>query len=265
MPRAPAHRNACEIFSFAEKLADIARDLARAHFRTVTDYEQKSDLSPVTVADRAIEAALRSAIEEHYPGHGILGEEMGFLEGGRELWVLDPIDGTKSFVTGMPLFGTLIAYLEDGLPRLGMIEMPALGERWSAALGVTAFDGSACQASACSNLGEARIYTSSPDVFQPADWARYERLSRQTALRRFGGDCYMYGLLASGYCDIVVEAALMPYDFMALVPVVEGAGGAITDWEGRPLTLESDGRVVAAANASLHAQALKELSRPFDL
>lgn len=135
MPRADVHKNACEIFTFAEMLADTARDLALAHFRTTTAYEQKADLSPVTVADRAIEAALRSAIEERFPGHGILGEEMGRLEGGRELWVIDPIDGTKSFVTGMPLFGTLIAYLEDGLPRAGIIEMPALGERWSAAAG----------------------------------------------------------------------------------------------------------------------------------
>jgi myo-inositol-1(or 4)-monophosphatase len=160
----------------------------------------------------------------------------------------------------MPLFGTLIAFLEDGAPRLGMIEMPALGERWAAALGVTAFGGSACQASRCASLDEARIYTSSPDVFTPDDWARYERLSSRAALRRFGGDCYMYGLLASGFCELVVEQSLMPYDYMALVPVVEGAGGAISDWEGRPLTLESDGRVLAAANPALHEQALKILT-----
>jgi inositol-phosphate phosphatase/L-galactose 1-phosphate phosphatase/histidinol-phosphatase len=260
MPRAAAHRNACEIFTFAEKLADMARDLARAHFRTTTAYERKADLSPVTVADRAIEAALRSAIEECYPGHGILGEEMGHQDRGRELWVLDPIDGTKAFVTGMPLFGTLIAYLEEDVPRLGIIEMPALGERWSAALGVTAFGGSACQTSKCASLAEARIYTSSPDVFSPDDWARYERLSRETALRRFGGDCYMYGLLASGFCEIVVEESLMPYDYMALVAVIEGAGGVISDWEGRPLTLRSDGRVVASANRALHEKALKLLA-----
>lgn len=261
MPRAPAHRNACEIFNFAERLADIARDLARAHFRAIKEYERKADSSPVTEADRAIEAAMRSAIEEHYPGHGILGEEMGRLQGGRELWILDPIDGTKSFLTGMPLFGTLIAYLEDNVPRLGMIEMPALGERWSAALGVTAFDGSACQASDCRSISDARIATSSPDVFAPADWERYDRMSRGAALRRFGGDCYMYGLLASGYCDVVVEAGLMPYDYMALVAVVEGAGGVISDWQGNPLTIDSDGRVIATANARLHAQVLDALSR----
>lgn len=260
MPRAAVHKNACEIFTFAEKLADTARDLARAHFRTTVAYEQKADLSPVTVADRAIEAALRSAIEERYPHHGILGEELGHLDRGRELWVLDPIDGTKAFITGMPLFGTLIAFLEDGQPRVGIIEMPALGERWSAALGVTAFAGSACQASKCVSLAEARVYTSSPDVFTREDWARYEHLSSRVALRRFGGDCYMYGLLASGFCDLVVEESLMPYDYMALVPVIEGAGGVITDWEGRPLTLGSDGRVLASANPVLHDQALKFLS-----
>jgi inositol-phosphate phosphatase/L-galactose 1-phosphate phosphatase/histidinol-phosphatase len=248
------------IFRFAEGLANLAREIAREHFRSTTAFELKADLSPVTVADRAIEVAMRAAIEERFPGHGILGEEMGRLGGGDHLWVLDPIDGTKSFVTGMPLFGTLIAYLEGEVPRLGVIEMPALGERWSASLGFTAFGGNPCRTSGCLSIEAARVYTSSPDVYAPEDWQRYERLSRPAAMRRFGGDCYMYGLLASGHCDLVVEASLMPYDYMALVPVVEGAGGVMTDWKGRPLGLGSDGRVVAAASPALHEQALKVLS-----
>jgi len=260
MTRAAAHQNACEIFSFAETLADLAREIARTHFRSTTAYEVKADASPVTLADRAIEDALRITIETRYPQHGILGEEFGHADRGDQLWVLDPIDGTKAFVTGSPLFGTLIAFLEERVPRLGIIEMPALRERWTAALGVTAFAGSPCEASGCRDLGDARICTSGPDGFSPEDWARYDRLSRQGALRRFGGDCYMYGLLASGYCDLVVEAALMPYDFMALVPVVEGAGGRMTDWDGRALGLASDGRVVASASPALHDRALQVLA-----
>ncbi|MBL8847512.1 MAG: inositol monophosphatase family protein [Hyphomicrobium zavarzinii] len=251
---------AVEISNFAEALADVARDLAREHFRSTTQFERKADDSPVTAADRAIELAMRVAIEERYPGHGILGEEMGRLAGDAQLWVLDPIDGTKSFITGMPLFGTLIAFVEDGVPRLGIIEMPALCERWSASRGVTAFGGNPCRVSGCLAIEDARIYTASPDIFSPADWEAYDRLSRRAAIRRFGGDCYQYGLLASGHCDLVVEASLMPYDFMALVPVVEGAGGRITDWEGRPLGLHSDGRVVASASAALHDRALRELA-----
>jgi myo-inositol-1(or 4)-monophosphatase len=185
---------------------------------------------------------------------------MGRLVGDDQLWVLDPIDGTKAFVTGMPLFGTLIAYLDEEVPRLGVIEMPALGERWSASLGVTAFGGNPCRTSGCLSIDEARVYTSSPDVFTAEDWQRYERMSKRAAMRRFGGDCYMYGLLASGHCDLVVEASLMPYDYMALVPVVEGAGGLMTDWDGRPLGLGSDGRVVASASAALHDRALKMLA-----
>ena len=261
MNDAASLRDSAEIPAFAESLADLARGLARTHFRSTTAYERKADDSPVTIADRAIEQALRTAITERYPEHGILGEEMGEITGRDHLWVLDPIDGTKSFVTGLPLFGTLIAVLAESKPHLGIIEMPALGERWSASSGRTAFHGEPCKVSGCAGLGEARIYTSSPDVFPSEDWARYDRLSREAALRRFGGDCYMYGLLASGYCDLVVETSLMPYDYMALVPVVEGAGGLLTDWEGHPLTLDSDGRVVASASAALHEKALAYLAK----
>lgn len=260
MVRAAAHKNACEIFTFAEALADLARDIARQHFRATLAYERKADDSPVTIADRAIEEALRATIAAKYPEHGVLGEEFGRVDRGGQFWVLDPIDGTKSFVTGMPLFGTLIAFVEALVPRLGIIEMPALGERWVSALGVTAYAGSPCHTSGCRDLADARIYTSSPDFFSAEDWARYDRLSRQGALRRFGGDCYQYGLLASGYCDLVAEASLMPYDFMALVAVVEGAGGVITDWSGAPLDLNSDGHVLASASPALHERALKLLA-----
>jgi myo-inositol-1(or 4)-monophosphatase len=248
------------ISAFAEELADLARRIAREHFRSTTDFDLKADRSPVTIADRAIERALRADIEDRFPEHGIFGEETGRTAGNGQTWVLDPIDGTKSFITGMPLFGALIAYVEEDTPQLGIIEMPALKERWSASQGVTAFAGLPCRVSGCESLAEARVHTASPDIFTEQDWQRYERMSRQAAIRRFGGDCYQYGLLASGYCDVVVEASLMPYDYMALIPVVEGAGGCMTDWDGKPLDFESDGRVLAAASQALHAEALKYLN-----
>lgn len=248
------------VAGFAEHLADIARELARLHFRRTTAFERKADLSPVTVADKAIEAALREAITARYPGHAILGEETGMTGSDDHLWVIDPIDGTKSFITGMPLFGALIAFAPQGRPQVGIIEMPALGERWVAVPGRTRCNDAPARVSGCAALGEARIYTSSPDFFSAEDWARYDALSRQGAMRRFGGDCYQYGLLASGHCDLVVETSLQPYDFMALVPVVEGAGGVMTDWQGRPLGLASDGKVVASASPALHEAALHQLN-----
>lgn len=248
------------VADFAGRLADIARHLARAHFRQTTAYERKADESPVTIADKAIEAAMRDAIVQRFPGHAILGEEAGMTGADTRLWVLDPIDGTKSFITGMPLFGALVAFAEEGVPQVGVIEMPALAERWTGARGNTFLNGVPARVSGCAGLADARVYTSSPDFFQPEDWARYDVLSRKGAMRRFGGDCYQYGLLASGHCDLVVETSLQPYDFMALVPVVEGAGGVMTDWGGYPLGLSSDGKVVAAASAALHAEALRVLN-----
>jgi len=248
------------IAAFAGELADLARQLARAHFRTTTAFERKADASPVTLADQAIEAALRAAIAARFPAHAILGEEAGLTTGDEHLWVVDPIDGTKSFITGMPLFGALIAFAEAGVPQVGVIEMPALGERWVGVPGATSLNGAPARVSGCTALEQARIHTTSPDFFAADDWARYDALSQRAAIRRFGGDCYQYGLLASGHCDLVVETSLQPYDFMALVPVVEGAGGVMTDWHGAPLRLGSDGRVVASASPALHAEALRRLS-----
>ncbi|AWI78744.1 histidinol-phosphatase [Parazoarcus communis] len=247
--------------ALAHRLADEARRIALPRFRTPLDVFVKDDESPVTVADREVEAALRTLIGETFPDHGILGEEQGRENMDAEyVWVIDPIDGTKSFITGSPLWGALIALLHRGRPVLGLIDIPYTGERWSAAGGAqTLFNGQQARTRGCAELGAACIYTTSPDAFEPADWARFDALSRRTALRRFGGDSYCYGLLASGHVDLVVEAGLQPYDYLALVPVIEGAGGVITDWQGRPLGVDSDGRVVAAATASLHAAALAGL------
>lgn len=258
----PAEPGAAELAAFAEQLADLARPIVRSFFRTPMGVEWKADASPVTVADKAVERALREAIAAHFPRHGVLGEEEAAVGIERPVvWVVDPIDGTKSFMTGLPLFGTLIAAVAQGRPQAGVIEVPALGDRWVGVAGaVTRFNGAPCRTSVAAALGEARLYATSPDMFTPAESAAFGALADRVALRRFGGDCYAYGLLACGHVDLVVEAALKPYDFMALVPVVEGAGGVITDWRGGPLTLASGGQVVAAANAALHAAALRLLA-----
>lgn len=249
-----------EFLRFANQLADAARPIAREYFRQPLAVESKADSSPVTIADRTIEAALRQQIESRYPGHGILGEEFSARHGNNFTWVLDPIDGTRSFITGMPLFGTLIALLQEGRPILGVIDFPALSERWTGVTGQpTRHLGSVVRTSDVVQLGDASCYSTSPDMFIGEDAGKFAQLSAQVGMRRFGGDCYAYALLASGYCDIVVEAGLQPYDFLSLVPVIEGAGGRISDWRGRALTPESDGRVLAAANPSLWEQALAAL------
>lgn len=243
--------------AFAERLADASRPIIRAAFRTGSRVDWKADASPVTETDRAAEAAIRSLIAEHRPEHGIFGEEHGRSGLDRRyVWVIDPIDGTRSFMTGMPLFGTLIALAESGRPVLGVIDAPATEERWAGAVGIPSrFQGAACRTSGCSELADATLYSTTPDMFTGEAGRRYDALGSAVRQRRFGGDCYQYGLLASGHIDLVVEAGLQPYDHMALAPVIEGAGGVATTWSGAPLSLETDGTLLAAATPALHAAA----------
>jgi myo-inositol-1(or 4)-monophosphatase len=254
-----ANLNACA--TFAHELADEARSLALRYFRTRLDIIDKADESPVTIADREVEAAMRKRIGERYPGHGILGEEHGRAATDAEfVWVLDPIDGTRSFISGSPLWGVLIALLWRGRPVLGLIDAPVTGERWFAVAGQGAsLNGTPARASACTALADACLYSTSPDIFDADGWDRFERVRKQTKMRRFGGDCYSYGLLASGHIDLVIESGLQPYDYLATVTVLAEAGAVITDWEGQPLTMASNGNVIAAANATLHAEALRVL------
>lgn len=242
-----------ELAAFCAGLADAVRPIALEYFRRPLDIVRKSDLSPVTIADRSIETTLRALIAERYPDHGIVGEEMGGDTGADLTWYLDPIDGTKSFISGMPLFGTLIALLDRRRDAVvgGMIDMPALGERWWGDGASATFCGRPARVSGVEHLADAQVYTSSPDFFSPEGWVAWERVSSRAAFRRYGGDCYIYGLLASGHCDLVMEMDLKPFDYMALVPVVEGAGGIMRDWNGDRLTETSDGRVVAAASPKL--------------
>lgn len=240
----------------AHRLADIARPIAKRYFRTPLDIENKADESPVTIADRSIEAAMREEIERTFPDHGILGEEFGSVRlDGEAVWVLDPIDGTKAFITGMPTFGTLIAACVDGKPVLGIIDQPISEERWVGAAGMrSTYNGAPIRTRATTDLAAASFYTTAPEVFEGTDAeAAFQDLKTSVASARYSADCYGYGLLAMGCIDLVVEQGLQPYDYCALVPVIEGAGGMATDWGGAPLTLESEGRVLAAATSGLHA------------
>ena len=251
-----------ELLRTAHALADAAAAQSMAYFRTPLDIITKADESPVTLADRAAETAMRAVLAHALPADGIYGEEHGTerLEAGR-VWVLDPIDGTRSFITASPLWGTLIGVLEGERVVLGMVDMPVLGERWVGQVGLGAHrNGVAVRASACTEIAQARIVTTSPDIFDAADWKAFDGLSRRCAMRRFGGDCYGYAQLAGGTVDLVVETGLQPYDYLGPAGLIEAAGGVITDWEGRALGLKSDGRVVAAATPELHRQALAALA-----
>ena len=248
--------------ALAAELADAAGAAIRPYFRQKIAIEEKSDLSPVTAADRGAEAAMRRLIAARFPEHGIIGEEFGReREDAEFVWVLDPIDGTKSFISGVPLFGTLIALARHGRPILGIIDQPISRERWVGAAGrPTTFNGQAIHCRACGSLGAGTVFSTSPDMFKGADAAAHARVARAVKLVRYGADCYAYGLLALGLIDLVIEASLKPYDFMAMVAIVEGAGGLATDWQGRPLDLASDGRVLVAGDARAHQQALALLA-----
>ena len=248
--------------AFADRLAEAAGAVSRRYFRQAIAVDDKADTSPVTIADREAEAAMRALIAEHYPDHGILGEEHGSDRTDAEfVWVLDPIDGTKSFISGIPLFGTLIALLHEGRPVLGVIDQPISHERWRGLSGQpTTFNGKKIRARPCGALGAATLFAGSPDQYRGKDADAVARLIASVKLTRYNGDCYVYGLIASGFVDCVVEAGLKPYDFCAILPVIEGAGGVMTDWDGHNLGLASDGRVVAAGDHRLHALARARLA-----
>jgi len=235
--------------ALALRLADAAGTAIRPLFRGEWAEERKDDRSFVTEADRAAEAAMRALIEEHCPADGIIGEEYGTRnEGAGRQWVLDPIDGTTSFIAGRPIFGTLIALLQDGWPVLGVIDQPILGERWVGRIGEgTTFNGKPVHTRPSRELSDAVLGTTTPHQFAGGDVDAFMGVAQSVAERKiiYGGDCYNYGLVASGHVDLVVEAGLKLYDFAALVPVVEGAGGTMSDWQGNPLDAESDGRVIA--------------------
>jgi inositol-phosphate phosphatase / L-galactose 1-phosphate phosphatase / histidinol-phosphatase len=205
---------------------------------------------------------MRRLIAARFPDHGIIGEEFGReRENAEFVWVLDPIDGTKSFISGVPLFGTLIALARYGRPILGIIDQPISRERWIGAAGrPTLFNDAPIRCRPCPSLARATLFATSPDMFAGDDRAGFGRVAAAAKLVRFGADCYAYGLLAHGFIDLVIEASLKPYDFSAILPVVEGAGGIASDWRGAPLTVASDGRVVVAGDRRSHEAALALLA-----
>ncbi|XP_023769713.1 bifunctional phosphatase IMPL2, chloroplastic [Lactuca sativa] len=251
----------------ANKLADAAGDVIRKYFRKKFDIVDKEDLSPVTIADRAAEEAMISIIRESLPSHAIYGEENGWQcteKSADYVWVLDPIDGTKSFITGKPVFGTLIALLHRGKPILGVIDQPILRERWVGITGrTTTLNGEEISTRNCPKLSQAYLYTTSPHLFSGDAVVAFARVRDKVKVPLYGCDCYAYALLASGHVDLVVESGLKPYDFLSLIPVIEGAGGVITDWKGNELSWVASStskptsfNVVAAGNRQLHQQAV---------
>ena len=247
---------------FANQLADAAGAVIRPYFRAPHGLETKADASPVTLADREAEAAMRKLIEARFPDDAIIGEEYGVREGtsGRA-WVLDPVDGTRAFITGRPIFGTLIALVADGWPVLGIIDQPVLRERWLGVIGrPTLFNGAPTATRRCPDLAQALLATTSPALFGDDQLHAFEHLDAAVMSTVLGGDCYNYGCVASGWLDIVVEDGLKLHDFAALVPVVEGAGGRMCDWAGDPLTADSIGEVVAAGDPARIEDILEALA-----
>ena len=235
--------------ALALKLADAAGAAIRPYFRSVMPQERKDDATPVSLADRAAEEAMRAILRAERPDDTIIGEEFGATPGtsGRS-WVLDPIDGTAGFLAGRALFGTLIALVVEGWPVLGVIDQPIARERWVGATGrPTTLNGVAVRARACRALADATIATTGPHYFDDHDGQHFMSLAARTDHKRMvmGGDCYNYAMLAMGQLDIVCEANLKLHDWAALVPVVEGAGGTMCDWNGDPLHAGSDGHVLA--------------------
>ncbi|MFT8720227.1 histidinol-phosphatase [Acetobacter sp.] len=245
----------------AHALADVAGTVIRPYFRSTIGAADKNDASPVTIADRMAERVMRAQLAELHPDHAVLGEEYGLQEGtSRYQWTLDPIDGTRAFITGRPTFGTLISLSHDGTPILGIIDQPVTGERW---LGVTGrptvfrngllhrTDFQPVVTRKQPSLSEADLSCTSLEMLEDAPRPTWKALKQQAKRMSWGGDCYAYGLLASGHIDIVAECAMKPWDWAALLPVVEGAGGRVTNWNGESLTADGDGTVLAVGNPAL--------------
>ena len=266
----------------AAACADAAAEVTRRYFRSPSlAVDSKSDASPVTAADRAAEAAVRAVLAARVPSHAVFGEEAGMTygsddeESGSEfLWVVDPIDGTKSFITGKPLWGTLVALLHRGEPVLGLIDQPVLRERWLGLKGSrTTFNGAEVSTRPCARLADAYLYATTPHMFADGEIEKaWARVRDEVRIPLYGCDCYAYGLLALGHADLVVEADLGPYDYLAIAPVVAGAGGKMTDWRGAELRANYDAvsrrhsveglarEVVAAGDLATHAAAQEKLA-----
>ncbi len=242
----------------ASTIAQNASTIPMQYFRTALDITDKADDSPVTIADQNTERYIRDALMEHFPDHSIFGEEFGIsgdLSGAS--WIIDPIDGTRSFISGSPLFGMLMGFLDAGVPQIGLVRMPALDETFVGVAGLGATkNGVPISCRKTTELAKAILYINEAENINAADPSRFQRLCKAGHTRRMAYDCYPHAMCAAGSIDAVVDCNLEPYDYLPLVGLIQAAGGIITDWHGQPLTLQSDGRVVTAATPALHAQIL---------
>ncbi len=252
-----------EHLALVNRLADASGPIILRYFRQPLEVEDKAGgydgHSPVTAADREAEAAIRALIEETFPDHGILGEEEGSIRAGaRFTWVIDPIDGTKAFIAGMPTWGTLIGLTDGGRAVLGMLDQPFLGERFIGSPAGAFLGDRPLSVRRRGTLEAASLYATDPGMFDAGEREAFEALAARVAYRRYGADCYAYGMLALGCIDLVVESSMNTWDIVALIPVVEAAGGIVTSWSGG--RAEAGGQVVAAGDARIHEEALRILS-----
>lgn len=258
--------SASDFLAFAHELADVAREITLSYFRQELTVDNKSDDSPVTIADKATEQLLRDKITQRFPEHGIIGEEQSAKIGDSAYeWILDPIDGTRSFISGYPLYGTLICLLENNEPIVSIIDIPAQNERFFATVDLpTRYVCKGKEQIACTNdnqqLSEAILFSTDYGMFSQSENQQLNPLRQAVSMVRYNGDCYLYAMLSAGWIDLVVESDLKVYDFMPLKLIVEQAGGVITDWQGHTLTKNSQGQVLAATNQALHTAALRQLS-----
>jgi myo-inositol-1(or 4)-monophosphatase len=257
---------AIDFAAFVDRLATVSGEAILPFFRTSLGVDNKGaagTFDPVTAADRSAETAMRTLIRENFPNHGIIGEEFGNERDDAEyVWVLDPIDGTKSFIAGMPAWGTLIALLRAGEPVYGMMHQPFTRERFTGDGGAAHYRGPAGERAlrvrSCAKLDEAILFTTSPLLMKEADRHAFGKVEKKVRLSRYGGDCYAYCMLAAGHVDLVIETELKPYDILPLIPIIAGAGGLVTAWDGG--SPKAGGRIIAAGDARLHEAAMKVLN-----
>ncbi len=252
--------------AFMDMMASAAAEAIMPHFRAAAAVEDKGTtrFDPVTIADRSAEEAMRKLIGKHFPNHGIVGEEFGNERADAEfVWVLDPIDGTRAFITGLPVWGTLIGLKRDGKPIFGMMAQPFTGERFAGDGKRAWYSGPGgdqpLTTRPCATLKQASLFTTTPSLFKGRERDVYDRLEAAVRMPRYGCDCYAYCMVAAGHADVVVEVGLQPYDIVALIPIIEGAGGRVTNWQGESAV--NGGQVAASGDARLHELVLTELNR----
>ena len=249
-----------DLVEFAHLLADAAGEIVRPAARSRRIAHRKADQSPVTEIDRAVEARLREMIAARYPAHGVIGEELGNdREAAEHVWVLDPVDGTKALMAGLPVFGTLIGLARSGRPVLGIVDQPITRERWTGIGGDgTWYNGGRVHTDACDRLSDALVCTTSTEYYEGDDAHGFRRIVARARWMVYGGNCLAFARVAGGFVDVALETKVGVHDYCALVPVVENAGGVMTGWRGEPLTLDRTpgGRILASGNRAVHEAAM---------